>query len=140
MPVGRRPEDRLDVGRQTLGHRTVVGLLLWLDRQTASLVRGDEVDPKAGRVTFDAYAAEWLTTKADVAASTMANIRGRLNRHALPYFGPMQMAAVRPTDARAFVAELVASGLAPSSVKAIALTTGRVFGQAVDDGIVARNP
>lgn len=112
----------------------------WLDRQTASIVRGDHVDPKAGRVTFEHYAAEWLTTKADVAASTMANVRGRLNRHALPYFGAMQMAAVRPTHARAFVAELVASGLAPSSVKGIALTTGQVFSQAVDDGIVARSP
>jgi integrase len=111
-----------------------------LDEVTASVVAGNYVDPKAGRVAFAEYADEWLTTKADVAASTLENIRGRLNKHAKPFFGEMRIASVRPTHARGFVAELVAQGLAPSTVKGIVLTTGQVFAQAVDDAMVARSP
>jgi integrase len=113
----------------------------WLDAQTARLVAGEHIAPRAGRVmTFDAYADEWLATKADVAASTMGNVKGRLRKHAKPYFGGMRLASVRPSHARAFVASLVADGLAPSTVKAITLTTGQVFAQAVEDGLIARSP
>ena len=47
---------------------------------------------------------------------------------------------MRPAHARAFVAALVASGLAPATVKSITLTTSQVFAQAVDDSLIARSP
>jgi hypothetical protein len=31
----------------------------WLDTVTASVVRGDYVDPKAGKMTFSAYYRDW---------------------------------------------------------------------------------
>lgn len=112
----------------------------WLATVETSKITGDWVDPRLGRVTVETYARSWLATKADVARSTLGNIEGRLNKHLVPSFGPMQIAAVRPSHARTYIAELTARGLAPSTVKAIVLTTGQVFGQAVEDGIIARNP
>jgi integrase len=52
----------------------------------------------------------------------------------------MQLANVRPTHARAFVANLTAKELAPATIKAIVLTTRQVFHQALLDGIIARSP
>jgi integrase len=112
----------------------------WLDKQASALLTGTHVDPKAGRILFAEYVAEWEKTKADVAASTLANIRGRIRKHAKPFFDDMRMDAVRPTHARAYVAGLVADELAPSTVKGIVLTTAQVFSQAVDDGIIAKSP
>ena len=112
----------------------------WLDAQMSSILVGSHVDPRAGKVTFDAFADEWLSTKADVAASTMLNVKGRLRKHAKPFFGGMQVSSVRPTHARAFVAALVATRPRAVECQGIVLTTGQVFDQAVDDCLIARSP
>jgi integrase len=112
----------------------------WLDQQISSLVTGTHVDPKAGKVTFKAYAKEWLTTKGGVADRTRINVEGRINNYALPHFGEMALQSVRPLDARRYVAELIAAELAPSTIKGIVLSTRQVFAQAVLDGIIVRSP
>jgi integrase len=128
-------------GKEHAGHfPTKAKAQAWLDVETAKLVRGDWTDPKAGKVTVADYAAEWLTTKAAVSPRTRINIEGRLENYAKPYLGAMPVASVRPTHARGFVAELVARGLAPSTVNAIVRTAGQVFAQAVTDGLVGRSP
>jgi integrase len=98
------------------------------------------VDPALGKQTFGEYAIEWLATKHGVSERTRVNVVGRIENYARPFFGPMPLAAIRPTHARGFVAALVARKLAPATVKAIVLTTGQVFGQAVFDGIIVRSP
>jgi integrase len=109
----------------------------WVDVNGADLVRGLWDDPASGKVTFREYAAR---TKADVSARTLINIDGRLNNHAIPHFGNMQMSAVRPSDVRTFVSKLTGAGKAPATVKAVYLTTSQVFDQAVIDGIIAKTP
>ncbi len=112
----------------------------WLDSNGADIALGAWVDPAAGRVTFREYANSWRATKADVADRTLINVVGRLDNHSVPYFGDMQMSAVRPADVRKFVAHLTSSGKAPSTVKAIFQTTAQVFRQAVQDDIIAKTP
>jgi integrase len=103
-------------------------------------LRGEWTDPRLGKIRFGDYAAEWLATKADIGPQTMGNIQGRLRKHIVPYFGDMAIAAVRPTHVRSWVAGLVTSGLAPSTVKGIYLTASQVFGQALSDGVIGRSP
>jgi integrase len=103
-------------------------------------LRGEWTEPRLGKIRFDQYAAEWLATKADVGPQTLANVQGRLRKHIVPRFGATAMAAVRPADVRKFVANLVESGLAPSTVKSIYLTASQVFAQAVTDGLISRSP
>jgi integrase len=112
----------------------------WLNVNGADVARGAWIDPKAGKITFRQYAKGWLTTKADVSARTTINIEGRLNNHAFPHFGDMEMGAIRPSDVRAFVAKLIAAEKAASTIKGIFLTTAQVFEQAALDGIIARTP
>jgi integrase len=52
----------------------------------------------------------------------------------------MEMGSIRPGDVRAFVAKLTAAGRAPSTVKAVYLTTAQIFDQAVLDGIIIKTP
>jgi len=104
------------------------------------LLRGGFVDPDGGRVLFDEYAEVWRSTKADVAPRTLINIEGRLLNHIVPYFGGVPLGRIQPLDVRVFVAELVAAGLSPSTVKAIYLTCAQVFTQAAIDGLIARSP
>jgi integrase len=111
----------------------------YLSTIEVSKLRGEWIDPTLGKTTFGDYADSWLTTK-HVAASTMANVRGRLDKWARPFFGEMPLARVQPTHARAFKADLLAHELAPSTVKAILLTTGQIFAQAVDDSLIIRSP
>lgn len=112
----------------------------WLSTQSADVVRGTWTDPRAGEVSFRAYAKSWLQTKADVSDRTMMNIETRLNRHALPYFGDRALNTVRPSDVRGFVARLKAAGLAPSTVKAAYLTVSQIFRQAVTDKLIPESP
>ena len=136
-----RARYRDATGKEHAAHRrTKAEAQAWLDKQTSAILNGTHVDPRAGRVRFGEYVVEWEKTKADVAASTMANVRGRIRKHATPFFGDMRMDTVRPTHARAFVAAPVADGYAPSTVKGITLTTAQVFSQAVEDGVIARSP
>ena len=112
----------------------------WLAEVETSKYRDEWIDPKVGKTSCGDYIDAWYATKADVAASTKLNIEGRVNKHIRPFFGELQVSAVRPAHARAFVAGLVASGLAPATVKSITLTASQVFAQAVDDSLISRSP
>ncbi|HKY77756.1 MAG TPA: tyrosine-type recombinase/integrase [Acidimicrobiia bacterium] len=103
-------------------------------------LKAEWTEPRLGKIRFDAYAAEWLATKADVGPQTLSNVQGRLRKHIVPTFGASAMAAVRPADVRKFVGNLVEAGLAPSTVKSIYLTASQVFAQAVTDGLISRSP
>jgi integrase len=112
----------------------------WLDRMTASVERGDHVAPQAGRSTFAEYAREWSATKVNVRRSTKVNIAGRLNKWAIPAFGQRPLDSIKPLHARRFVADLADRDLAPSTIRAIVLTTNQVFAQAVEDEMIAKSP
>jgi hypothetical protein len=112
----------------------------WLTTVETSKMRDEWIDPKIGKTSCSDYIDGWLATKADVAASTKLNIEGRVKKHIRPFFEDMPVNAVRPAHARAFVAGLVASALAPATVKSITLTASQVFAQAVDDNLIARSP
>jgi hypothetical protein len=99
----------------------------WLATQDIAKATGGWVDPRVARVTFGDYAGEWLTTKVDVAPRTFINVEGRLRNHALPFFGEMQFGSIRPTHVRSWVAGLVATGMAPSTIKATYQTASQVL-------------
>ena len=68
------------------------------------------------------------------------DVEGRLRNYVLPAFGNMAVAGVRPSDICAWVADLVAQGLAPASVHAIYQIAVQIFEQAVIDDLISRSP
>jgi integrase len=103
-------------------------------------IRGTWVDPALGRVTFAEYAIEWSRSLGHLQPGTRANIAGRLSNHLLPYFGPMPLGAIRPADARAWVAEMIGKGLAAGTINATYRTLGKVLRTAEIDGLIGRSP
>lgn len=102
-----------------------------------------ETDKRAGTyvtpstVTFREYAEAWRARQAHHAPSTAAQVKSRLQNHAYPAFGDVQLARVT----RGMVQDLVAqSGLAPSTVKVLYTYVSAVFDSAVEDRVIAVSP
>lgn len=110
----------------------------WLNQVTASQVRGDYVDPKAGKLTVREYAARWEAVQ--VAGVTQARIiDNALRLHALPALGHLPMGSVLKSDVQAFVKGL-SERLAPGSVRNVYEVVQRMFLDAVDDKVIPSTP
>ncbi|MFJ4947614.1 tyrosine-type recombinase/integrase [Streptomyces sp. NPDC088760] len=111
----------------------------WLARIEADMSRGQYVDPDAGKVTFQQYAAEWLTGQT-TDPTTRENTERRLRLHAFPYLGSRPLSSLQPSDIRAWMRKLEDAGSAGSSRRVIFGNVSAVLSAAVDDGRLARNP
>ena len=110
----------------------------WLDEVTASMVRGEYVDPRAGRVTFKAYAEQWRTSQVHRVTSQLT-IESALRRHTYPTLGDKPLSAIKPSDVQAWVKRL-SERLAPRSVILAHGVAAGVFKAAMRDRLIASNP
>ncbi|SCF79618.1 site-specific integrase [Streptomyces sp. Ncost-T10-10d] len=111
----------------------------WLTQIAADMTRGQYVDPSAGKVTFQQFATQWLASQTTDAATIVAmELRFRL--HAFPHIGSRSLSAFQPGHIRTWARTLKDSGIASSYQRVIFANVSAVFGAAVDDGIIARNP
>ncbi|MGW2143198.1 tyrosine-type recombinase/integrase [Nonomuraea bangladeshensis] len=107
----------------------------------ASLDRGDYIDPSAGRVTFAAYARQWRTGLTGD-PTTLERTDSRLAWVLDKPIGDQGMAVLarRPSLVQAWVKDMEAAGLQPSTIKGIVGVASAVFDAALDDQVVGRNP
>ncbi|MCX5582109.1 tyrosine-type recombinase/integrase [Streptomyces erythrochromogenes] len=111
----------------------------WLTQIAADMSRGQYVDPTAGKVTFQDYAKTWLASQT-TEMSTIDAIDQRFRLHIFPHIGHRPLSAFLPAHIRAWGRLLQDAGLAPSYQRVIFANVSAVFGAAVDDGIIHRNP
>jgi integrase len=111
----------------------------WLDQVTAAVVRGDYVDPTAGKVTVAAYATAWAAVQVS-SESTKRIVDNALRLHLLPKLGTQPIASVRPTAVQGFVKELEVRGLSAGTIRGIYHVTSQVFAAAVDDRVISQSP
>jgi integrase len=110
----------------------------WLDEQTADMLTGRYVDPRAGTVTLGTFAERWLDAQTFDATSRQT-VTPRLTVHILPHLGDVELRNLRPSMVQAWLRgrqEVVA----PSYVVQILTTLSAVLSAAVDDGRIATNP
>jgi hypothetical protein len=105
-----------------------------------SKLRGTWTDPALGRAQFHEWLAEWWSTTTNLRPSTRARDEMLLRRYALPRFGNQPLAAIRQREVRAWVADLAATELAPSTVRKTYHLLGKVLAAAVDAGMIAQSP
>ncbi|WP_043619263.1 site-specific integrase [Nonomuraea candida] len=107
----------------------------------ASLDRGDYIDPSAGRVTLAAYARQW---RAGITGdpTTLERTDSRLAWICDKPIGEQALAvlAKRPSLVQAWVKDMEAAGLQPSTIKGIMGVASSVFDAAIDDQVIGRNP
>ncbi|MBB3041139.1 tyrosine-type recombinase/integrase [Nocardioides soli] len=140
-PNGKwRARYRDDAGKEHARHfDRKVDAQRWLDEVTTSVLTGQYVDPRAGKITFKAYAEAWQTRQIH-RPNTAAAVDSALRVHAIPEFGSRSMASIRPGDVQAFVQKLTSKGLKPRTVRVTYQHTRAVFLAAAEDRIIARTP
>jgi integrase len=111
----------------------------------ARLVEGDTSplrDVSHPRVSFGAYAHQWLATCAThtCKVSTVRIYEVNLRRHVLPVLGDTPVGAVARADCRTLIAACQAKGLSPKTIANICRTVSSVLSQAVEDGYLTANP
>ena len=110
----------------------------WLDTVTAGLVRGDYIDPRAGRRLFDDFAAQWLAAQT-FDPSTLEAVEVRLRVHILPTFGKLELRSIRPSTVQAWLRSRQGKSSA-RYVRVMLANLSAILSAAVEDGLIARNP
>ena len=111
----------------------------WLDAATAAVHTGTYLNPATARTTVAAWCATWLVGYGTRRASTVAQARVHIAL-IVAEFGPLRLDAVRPSLVRSWTAGLRERGYAPSTVYAVHRRLAQIMGDAVHDGLLARNP
>jgi len=104
----------------------------------ADKTRGAYVDVRAGRVTFSAFAGEWLKTQT-FDESTREAVSSRLRVHILPALGGLELRAIRPSTVQAWLRGRQ-QHCAPRYVRVMLANLSAILGAAVEDQRIARNP
>ena len=134
-----RARYRDSSGREHAKHfRRRVDAQRWLDQVTASVVRGDYVDPREGRVTLRTYAASWRKTLVGRPA-TLSIVDVALDRHILPRLGDRAVSSLRRSEVQGLV-KGVSETLAPSTTRLVYDILSRVMTAAVHDRVISTRP
>lgn len=71
----------------------------WLAHIEADMARGQYIDPRAARITFQHYAERWVEAQgAD--PNTQASMESQLRLHAFPYLGTRPLGSFQPAHIR----------------------------------------
>jgi hypothetical protein len=80
----------------------------WLDAQTSALVRGEWVDPKAGRTTVGELVPTWTATKKGRKPTTRAAHESLLRSQVLPRWEQVPLSRITHSAVAAWLAGLTA--------------------------------
>jgi integrase len=127
-PAGRQRARSFNRRVDAERHRSTVA---------ADILRGQYIDPDAGKVTFERYAKGWLAAQTFDAATGEA-VALRLRLHAFPVLGPRQLREVKPSTVQAWLRGL--TGLAATYQRVIFANVSTIFAAAVDDELLGKNP
>lgn len=108
----------------------------WLDEVTTSVVTGQYVDPRAGRVLWSVWAREWRERQT-WADGTLAAAQTAVE--SVPW-ADEQIRAVKPSDVLSWVSAESKRGLAPSTIRTRLNYVQMCFRAAVRDKVIAENP
>ncbi|MFE4056414.1 tyrosine-type recombinase/integrase [Streptomyces sp. NPDC059096] len=111
----------------------------WLTETAADMSKGQYIDPRAARITFQQFAEKWVATHTTEINSREAAER-RLRLHAYPYIGTRPLASFQPGHIRTWLGELEAAVPASSHRRIIFGTVSAALSAAVDDTLLAKNP
>lgn len=101
---------------------------------------GHPGDPTAGRIRFATYVDEPWFPNHVLEPSTREGYRYCLDRHIVPWFGPMRMSEILPVHVRQWVTELTANGVGAAQIRHLKIILSAVFTTALNDFIVVIHP
>jgi integrase len=111
----------------------------WLVALEAEMLRGDWLDPEAGRIPLSAYADQWVRER-ELKPRTREEYARHLRLHVCPYLGSTPMSEVTPPHIRTWRSDRLAAGVGRSTVAKTYRILHAIFTTAVDDDLIRRNP
>jgi integrase len=112
----------------------------YLAKVEADQLRGEWTNPRLGQTTFAEWADRWQTTTVDLRANTKASYATTLRRYLKPTFDAYPLASIDPLAVRAWLANLEASGVGPSTRAKAYRLLSRILALAVEARYIAANP
>ncbi|HEX9643178.1 MAG TPA: tyrosine-type recombinase/integrase [Acidimicrobiia bacterium] len=103
-------------------------------------LRGQWTDPRLTRITFGEWNTRVQAGRVNLAASTRESDGSVIRSLILPTFEHFALSAIEPGHVRAWIAELVAAGYSPSTIRRAYTLLQLALELAVEDGRLARSP
>ncbi|WP_329313358.1 site-specific integrase [Streptomyces sp. NBC_01278] len=103
------------------------------------MVTGTYIDPKSRKVTVDEWCDKWIIGYESKRASTVRQARVHLAR-IRKEFGPLPLAAVKPSGVKSWLARLHKEGRQASYINALHSRLSQIMTDAVHDGLLTSNP
>lgn len=147
MTISKTPNGRwralVKSGRQIVATRTFdrkADAQAWHNAQKRSLVLGEYIDPRAGRMTLAVAIHEWLEAReGTVAGSTLTRDR-EITRGLPRSILNRPLNSIRAADLDSLWADLLRKGLARGTVARTRTTLSALATWAVNQGLIAKNP
>lgn len=102
---------------------------------TQGRMRGADV----GKLPFRRYVDEVWFPHHVLEPSTREGYRYTLDKHLLPFFGPMRTSSILPSHVRAWVSDRAAAGVSPAMVRHGRIILSAIFTTALNDGVVPQH-
>ena len=97
-------------------------------------------DPRRGRQTFRQYVeGEWLPHHV-MEITTREGYTYSIGKHIMPWFGPMRMNQIMPSDVREWVTHLARTKVSPASIRTLKSILSAVFTTALNDQVTFLHP
>jgi integrase len=104
------------------------------------LDRGEWVDPSAGSVTLEAWSDTWIRGLIGRKPKTIEGYRDLLRSRVLPRFGAVPLNRITSVAVREWLGDMAEEGVSPARARQARQVLSQMLVQAVDDGLIARNP
>ena len=102
-------------------------------RAETKIAEGRLNDPRRGRQTFCRYVAEeWLPHHV-MEVTTREAYTYQISKHIMPWFGPMRMNEIMPSNVREWVTDLQAKDVTPATIQKVRFILSAIFTAALDD-------
>lgn len=111
----------------------------WLQRELL-LSQGRLGSADTGKLTVARYVEDIWFPNHVLEPSTRESYRYVLNKHLLPFFGPMRMVDVLPSHVREWVSDRTAAGVSPATVRHTKIVLSAVFTTALNDQVTLLHP
>lgn len=144
LPSGRwQARYTLASGEQVKADRTFATKTeadRFLARTELDLAGGTWVDPRAGHVTVEDWAARWMSSATHLKPKTRASYESVLRSVIVPSLGRVHVGDVRPMQVREWVASLTRRDLSPSRIRQSYRLLSQLMSAAQLEGLIASSP
>lgn len=126
--------------RERRSFRTKRDARAFLDSLNADILKGEYVDPRAGRALIGALGPQWITSHRNTwAESHWRAVESAWRLHVEPRWGGRRLNEIKPSGVQAWSDELAASYSHTTVGRCVGILSG-ICATAVGDGLMAHNP